>query len=787
MPRHGLPQVLLGTRRDLEMLIPPARRDGLWRPWMAIALVIALGAANAAATPPIALPFRAATSDFAASREVLVNPAKSARVVVTDFFHHGQINPRGDNVVVVTRDQHLVASRVLQLGPGDYCRLAFETSAAQTVYTVLYGGEAPRRDLLPAWTYSGGLLLETRPFRACDLDRLESVREAFWASPPTGSDYVDTMRRAGNPFNPLPEPFLSRYSGSLEVEKPGTYGLFTSSQDASFLTVDGRMVAAAPGRHGPAREATPANRHEVYLSKGTHRFEFYHAAAGADAVMSAAWELPPLGVKPQPKAIPPEAFGAQHICHEPSGPVAFRNGQPSPDFLAFVQSALTVPDSDQPMVWVRFIDRSPRRLQAGSRYRWQFGDGQESADREPTHVYLRPGTYVVRLTILQDAKQYRIGNRVCFDPPPNDPVGPKLTLLDCLPILATYDPHRLDGPAMKQLILACQAMAESRPAASAVQGPNQANRRPLPGSSAIGAQPGQADHKADEAWRKLFLGSAVRAGKVAFLESTAVSGDEHLWELVRLAGPLARDELADSRLALQIWCGAAQRIHRDLWKLDCQLEAADIALNDLGDRRTGQRLLDDAGTRLAGKALSPELRHFQRLRGDSLALAGDGDGARRAYRQAAAITSGLGPTVQEIARQGAYCIAVEQYLRAGEPVRAAGALHAWQDGFPDNKIDGSWTLLAVQYWIARQQLAPAKVQAEQLRTINPASAYADQVFFSIGEAEAAAGDTASAMADLRVVVQDYPASPLLPASRQKIASLEVRRTRQGADRKPSDR
>lgn len=767
--------------------MPPARRDSLWWPWMVIALVIALGAANAAATPPSALSFRAAGSDFAASREVLVNPAKSARAVVTDFFHHGQINPHGDNVVVVTQDRHLVASRVLQLGPGDYCRLAFETSGAQTVYTVLYGGEAPRRELLPAWTYSGGLLLETRPFRACDLDRLESVRDAFWASSPTGIDYVDTLRHSGNPFSPLLEPFLSRYSGSLDVEKPGTYGLFISSQDAGFLLIDGRMVAAAPGRHGPASEATPTNRHEVYLSKGTHPLEFYHAAAGADAVMSAAWELPPLGVRPHPRAIPPEAFGAQHVCHAPSGPVAFRSGQPSPDFLAFVQSALAVPGSDQPMVWVRFIDRSPRRLQTGSRYRWEFGDGQESPDCQPTHVYLHPGMNAVRLTILQDKTQYTVSNRVCFGPPPNDPPDVALTLLDCLPILATYDPHRLDGPALKQLILACQAMAESRPTAGAVQGPNQTNRSPPPGPAAIGAGPGHADHKADEAWREVFLGSAVQAGKVAFLDATAVSGDEHLWGLVRLVGPLARDEVGDSRLALEIWRGAAQRIHHDLWRLDCQLEAADIALNDLGDRRTGQKLLDEAGAGLAGKALSPELRRFERLRGDSSALAGDGDGARRAYRQAATIASGLGPTAQEISRQGAYCIAVEQYLRAGEPVRAVGELRAWQDGFPGNKIDGFWTLLAVQYWIARQQLAPAKVQAEQLRTINPASTYADQVFFSVGEAEAAAGDTESAMADLQVVVKDYPASPLVPAARQKIASVEVRRTQQGANRKPPDR
>ena len=66
-----------------------------------------------------------------------------------------------------------------------------------------------------------------------------------------------------NPFSLKREPFLSRYTGSLDLPKGGVYGFITSSQDCSFLLVDGKPVASAPGYHGPMHwgfRGTPARR-----------------------------------------------------------------------------------------------------------------------------------------------------------------------------------------------------------------------------------------------------------------------------------------------------------------------------------------------------------------------------------------------------------------------------------------------------------------------------------------------------------------------------------------------
>ena len=65
--------------------------------------------------------FRHEGTEFAAVRTVNVPQAKLPAAVVTQFFHHGEIHDDGRNVVVLaSKGQKPVPSRILQLGPGDY-------------------------------------------------------------------------------------------------------------------------------------------------------------------------------------------------------------------------------------------------------------------------------------------------------------------------------------------------------------------------------------------------------------------------------------------------------------------------------------------------------------------------------------------------------------------------------------------------------------------------------------------------------------------------------------------
>ncbi|HYW78339.1 MAG TPA: hypothetical protein VE890_02145 [Thermoguttaceae bacterium] len=45
----------------------------------------------------------------------------------------------------------------------------------------------------------------------------DTVRDAFAAAKPIGAGYVDAVRHAYNPFVLQPGPFLSRYSGQLDI------------------------------------------------------------------------------------------------------------------------------------------------------------------------------------------------------------------------------------------------------------------------------------------------------------------------------------------------------------------------------------------------------------------------------------------------------------------------------------------------------------------------------------------------------------------------------------------
>ncbi len=89
-------------------------------------------------------------------------------IVMTEFFTNSELPATGGNLVVQDGRHNLVPWRILQLGPGDFSRIAFQTVPKQHLYKIYYGGKAePEKP--PAWTDRAGLLLETRHWTNCDL------------------------------------------------------------------------------------------------------------------------------------------------------------------------------------------------------------------------------------------------------------------------------------------------------------------------------------------------------------------------------------------------------------------------------------------------------------------------------------------------------------------------------------------------------------------------------------------------------------------------------------------
>ena len=705
--------------------------------------------------------FRRGGTEFNAVRSVFVPARKTYTVVVVEFLHHGEIRPDGRNVLVAARNKEAVPFRVLQVGPGDFCRVAFQTIEGQSTYHVFYGGD-PSRDEPPAWTCHDGLLLETRKFRRCNLRRLESVRKAFQSAEPIGADYVAGVFHAANPCSLKREPFLSRYSGYLHLREAGTYGFITSSRDCSFLLIDGKLVASAPGRHGPRRRATRGSRHDVQLTAGEHKFEYYHAAAGPNAVMVAAWEIDPPDEKPRrPRRIPAEVFHSHLVGRLTAGRASLRVGGAAPDFLAEVVGDVPLPENNVPLVGVKFRDLSSKALAAqGVKIHWDFGDGQTSDLPNVDHVYLRPGLYAVTLSVRRGARTVRTTNRIYVDRPLLTSKDKLHTLDEYLRIIETYDPSKLDAASLRQLALAFEAKALSSPdqsddyLAKAVEAVQAAFRD----GSAV-AQPPSAGSTGDE--HRSQPGAAVLH-----------DGDDDLLKLAQLIGPLARFSLGDSRTALEIWRGAARRINAAKPKAECEIAAAELSVNDLLRAADAKPLLEAATKRLGKDRSGPIVAELQRVWGDFHAATGDGRSARNAYLEAQRLLSSSRRLNVETAQRGAHARSTEEFLRSKQYVRAAEEIDSWQREFPVARLDGYLTLLLARYWSGRGKYAQAIAQAEQLHTVSPDSPYIDQLLFLSADCEMRLGRKDRALATLHSLVNDYPGSPLAPLAKKNIEILE---------------
>ncbi|MCR4411278.1 MAG: PKD domain-containing protein [Thermoguttaceae bacterium] len=738
--------------------------------------------------------FRRAGVEFQAVRPINLPPGKTYSVVVTQFFHHAQINAEGTNVLVATKAGKPVPTRVLQLGPGDYCRLAFEPQSGQNAYEIFYGGDAPAASEVPPWTSKDGLLLETREFKPCNLHRLDSVREAFHSSKPIGADYVDRVQHAHNPFALTPAPFLSRYSGTMHLATAATYGFITSSQDCSFLLIDDKVVVEAPGAHGPAHHALRGSRKDVALSAGPHKFEYYHAASGPQAFMVAAWEINPRDPKPEPVAIPPEVFHAGSIGREAAGSPSMRGEKVMPDFVMNLAGSVPLPDREIPLVRVQFRDASPRSLALNSKFLWEFGDGQTSEQPNPEHVYLRPGLYPVKLTVRRAGRPFEIVHRVYVDQP-KITARDQLDELDAyLPILEKYDPRTLDAAALGQLVAAYQAKADAllaTPDETEDLAAKPGRRRAKAASKAIertAEAPPTPEELAKErqlaAARKAeamkYTAAAVEAGKVALVAESAAKGDDDLLKLARLVGPMLRDQLGDSRQAGAIWQGAARRIAAPEAKGECLVEAADIAVNDLANPKVARTFLDQATENLKAPKAKELAARLQRVWGDYYALAGDGKAARKAYAAAETLTASTRTNAERIAWQGAHGRSTEQFLKTEEYDRAAAQIRQWQEEFPADKIHGYITYLYARYWAGRKQYAAAIALAGQLAAVNADSPYIDQLLLLAAECERAMGDAPKAVARLESLLKNYPGSPLVPLVKERLAQWKSSEGAKGA-------
>ncbi len=159
--------------------------------------------------------------------------------------------------------------------------------------------------------------------------------------------------------------FSVRWSGRVLPYYDETYTFHLAHDDGARLWIDGELLIDAFYEGAPPWQSVSvplsATKHELVL-------EYFEATDFADVRLE--WES-----AREPRTIVPQAR-------------LFPAGWA--DFEA-------VPPRGRVPLTVAFADRS--RVSGASAWSWEFGDGGQSSEREPVHVYTRPGIHDVTLAV----------------------------------------------------------------------------------------------------------------------------------------------------------------------------------------------------------------------------------------------------------------------------------------------------------------------------------------------------------------------------------------------------
>jgi tetratricopeptide (TPR) repeat protein len=638
-------------------------------------------------------------------------------VAVAAFYTGGLAKPDASDVRVTTGARAFVNHRILQVGPGDFVRLAFEAAPNESRYYIYYGN--PKAEAPKPWEPPRGVLLEVRRWPGDPApDRFARLQAAWNKAKPLGADFVSHVSFGFNPFAESETPAVAHYTGWFVVDTPGTYQVELSTNGASWLFIDGKEANSWPGPHGPAAHSRRAK--PFVLTEGAHRLDCWNANDSGSMMTVALWQPPKGGAF---EAIPPKVF-------LPVVQAALLGSDMVKEKLVadfFPEHAGETWWPDQYAIRMRFRNLT-RGLaaQAVGRSEWDFGDGQTSTLSGPVHVYLAPGDYTVTLkqTLAAATSTFRTRVRVERNwwkqtDPAIDPVARYAD------DAARYDFAGLDVRGLTAAVSLFHH--EDRKEALAAAAAELALKRP----------------QVDEA-------EVHRVGQLLGETLRAVGKPQEAIAAYRLLEQRCKAPYLKAQLAVQI----AEALLRDLRRWD-------------DAEKQYQRVLKTYET--GGAQLV--LRRANIGMGDIWRHRGDGDKARRAYGAAAAVRLSAAPPNEAAVRVGTLARYVEEYTREKQWEWAFKYLDDWAWEFPRDKLEGNWSLLKASALAAKGDRDDALLEACDLVAGNPASAYAVRLLMLAAECCVAMGDPDKARLLLQSAVEDYPEDPEQGAAKKRLAAL----------------
>lgn len=629
----------------------------------------------------------------------------------------GLMEADGRDIRITTATGTLLPHQVLMTGPGDNVRVAFALRPPVKKYFVYFGNakaDTPKQEL----TIRRGVLMETWSYTGGGIADFQQVSRIFDQSKKLlGRDFRRDIFLGHNPFGPQNR-LCSLFTGYLICPTEGEYVFSTSSQDASFLLIDGKVVVSNGRHHRPQRRAVRQGR--IKLTGGLHELKVYHVSTGGNPVIVAAWRPPNAR---RLWKIPPSAF-APVLRAEPS--ILERYGRAlHADFIprhageAFLSNRY----------FQRYVFEALLKGRFGGKgeYHWDFGDGQKSSDEKCEHVYLREGPYKVTLTA-----------RVA---------GQTLKRTNVIYVCRAWDKvtkNLLDPPADYARIVSSYDFSAADP-------------RDIAGAVILFNRTGLNDAiiRAGDA-----LVGRDKAPASALREAMGIYADV----LIKTAKASPAGRMADR--ASDALLKAAKMTTAPDAAAEMTARAGRVALNDdKADR--AMRIFTQTIEKYAALTTHSAIRDAKIGIGDVWRLRGNYDKAAEAYRSAGYIKGDA--KMKPAVRKGNLARHAEDYLRRRLFDDAAETLDKWEYEFPADKLEGFSTLIRAKLAMERKQYADAARQAEQLAKVNPRSNYAPELLMLAAKAYTAMGKNDLAQKTLQRVVKYYPESPLAAKAEKAIS------------------
>ena len=250
------------------------------------------------------------------------------------------------------------------------------------------GGTPPASPGPTAWEPRAGLVLETRQRGQGGVNNWQEFQKLWDSSSLTFSRSPVAQIHHGVHLHGPTRDFLSSYSGYLNIDQAGDYTFATVSADASFLQVDGQMVAEWPGWHGVHEGRRGEHNGTIKLAAGAHRLEYWNAQRGGDFIVSAAWKKPG---QTQFEIIPPSAFVP--LAEFETTAVQPAAGRPAEARFKWEAISHVVVD-DLTLILAKFSVIGPA---TNASCRWSFDDGGAAEGPEVRRIFFRAGLRQVKL------------------------------------------------------------------------------------------------------------------------------------------------------------------------------------------------------------------------------------------------------------------------------------------------------------------------------------------------------------------------------------------------------